>query len=85
MAKPSILEPFTAKAPQISCPFCGHWATSIDDIVFNDQDSESMMFFVRCTRCEASGPYEATKEDAMRSWNNRVETITAEFGPKIYR
>lgn len=73
------------------CPFCGHWESLVADIVFNDQsiieDEESplMMFFIRCTRCNAAGPYEHTKEDAKRSWDNRVEVISNEFGTKIYR
>jgi Lar family restriction alleviation protein len=60
------------------CPFCGGKAEIIetdtprtDDI--GDWKSGSKYYHrAACTNCETSGPYEDSKELAIKAWNKRV-------------
>jgi len=57
------------------CPFCGHWAADVCDILFSKEDEQETKYYVRCNRCEGSGPYEDIEIDAVKSWNVRVNQI----------
>jgi Lar family restriction alleviation protein len=48
------------------CPFCGN-----DDCVV---DTTGFSYYVTCLKCEAHGPLEGTKEEAMGAWNKRGES-----------
>jgi Lar family restriction alleviation protein len=46
------------------CPFCGGDDCVVDTTGFN--------YYVTCLKCEARGPLEGTKEEAVELWNKRM-------------
>ena len=56
-----------------SCPFCG----SINSLAIETVMRES--WFINCRRCQAIGPQELRKKDAVVSWNRRRATIYREI------
>lgn len=50
----------------LPCPFCG-----ADDAAVVDSD-DHITYYVWCMACDASGPREGRRLDAVESWNRRV-------------
>lgn len=49
------------------CPFCTNLNLSVVD--YADKFPEDRKYQVTCYLCGASGPFEATYEEAILSWN----------------
>lgn len=55
--------------PLLPCPFCGAGAEHIE----RSNPMSKWRHSVDCNTCGASGPVEATKEQAIAAWNQRTE------------
>ena len=52
------------------CPFCG--SKDVSNSWYYDEAYEGKIFHVRCHKCAALGPIEATEQQAIDAWNRRV-------------
>lgn len=53
--------------PELSpCPFCGARESAVVD------SDDRITHYVWCMTCEASGPREGGRLDAVEAWNRRV-------------
>jgi Lar family restriction alleviation protein len=48
------------------CRFCGNEDCTVDG---------RSLYYVTCLKCEAHGPLEYTREDAVKAWNRAWESF----------
>lgn len=64
-------KPITEKIHDLKqCPFCS--SNNVNTRLYDERNLSSYFWDVFCHNCGASGPHEATKENAIMGWN-RVE------------
>ncbi len=62
----------------LSCPFCGSGRIAIPGTASNPDLPEQIRFCCYCVSCDAEGPCDPDREEAVRRWNNRFPVMRNE-------